>query len=75
MLSTDRKKLLRCFIALVVVAFFITVKCHADSGDDPGGWGDDTSPGGDIPIPGIIYFLLAMAGIGIRKIYHGRKHN
>lgn len=37
---------------------------------------DCADPGGYVPIPGVLYFLAALLGIGIKKIYkNARKSN
>lgn len=37
----------------------------------PGGWEDqDPAP---IPLPGVLYFLIAALGVGAKKIYDARK--
>jgi len=60
------------YIALLFI-LLIAVKLHAQCDDPYGGCPDD--PGGEIPIPGILYFLFALLGIGFKKIYNARKKN
>jgi len=63
----NKKKI---YITLVFI-LFISIRLHAQC-DDP--YGDcPGDPGGEIPIPGILYFLVALLGIGIKKIYNARK--
>jgi hypothetical protein len=64
-----KKKILIALIFLLIIA----IKLHAQS-EDPWG-GDPTDPGGDLPIPGVLYFLVALLGVGFKKIYNARKKN
>jgi len=60
------------FIVLTLIFVFLLVhhsNCLAQTPDD---W-ENQDPGGDVPIPGILYFLVALLGIGIKKIYNARK--
>ena len=69
----DKKKLL--WILLFVV--LISIRLHAQPPDCNPDFEDcsPTDPGGTVPIPGILYFLAALLGIGIKKIYNARKRN
>ena len=49
---------------------FLSVNLFAQ--EDPFG-GDPSDPGGNLPIPGILYFFIALLGIGIKKLYNVRK--
>jgi hypothetical protein len=59
----NRKKIY-IFLFLILV---VSIKLFGQ--EDPWG-GDPSDPGGDLPIPGILYFLVALLGIGIKKIYN-----
>ena len=52
------------FLVFLFIILFFVVKIHAQ--DEPPGWGDDDP--GNLPIPGVLYFLIALMGIGIKKI-------
>lgn len=58
----------RLYIFLIFI-FFISVRLQAQDWTD----GDPGDLGGNVPIPGILYFLFALLGIGIKKLYHARK--
>jgi hypothetical protein len=62
----NKKKL---FLFLVLI-FIISIKMHGQE-DLPPGW-EDEDPG-NLPIPGILYFLVALIGIGSKKLYDLRK--
>lgn len=63
----------RIYILLFLI-LMLTIRIYAqeDPGDPYGGDGPP-DPGGTVPIPGIIYFLIALLGIGIKKIRDGYK--
>lgn len=62
----------RVFVILLLVVV-LTIKLHAqcDPAWDPGCQDEPAT----VPIPGILYFLAALVGIGAKKIYHARKKN
>jgi len=61
------KKKIYIFLVIIVM---VSIKLYGQ--EDPWG-GDPQDPGGDVPIPGILYFLVALIGIGSKKIYDLRK--
>ena len=65
----NKKKLLVILTLVIVLLLIHNTNCFSQ---DPPGW-DNEDPGGDLPIPGILYFLAALIGIGVKKLYHGRK--
>lgn len=60
----------KLYIALFFI-FILSIRLHAQCEDPYGGCPDD--PGGTVPIPGILYFLAALLGVGLKKIYNARK--
>jgi len=58
------------YLSLIVLFIIISFTLHGQdfgTGEDPGDVPDS------IPIPGILYFLAALLGIGLKKIYNARK--
>ncbi len=52
----------------LVIAISITA---SNSLRAQGGW-EDTDPGGEVPIPGVVYFLIAALAIGAKKLYNAK---
>ena len=65
----DRKKLLIILIFIVLVSISLDALAQCDPVFDPGCQDEPA----DVPIPGILYFLVALLGIGLKKIYNARK--
>lgn len=64
----------KIYIVLFLILLF-AMKVHGqDDPGDPYGGDGPPDPGGNIPIPGILYFLIAMLGIGVKKIWDVRKN-
>ncbi len=59
----------------ILILFFvlITLKIYGQP-EDPYGGDGPPDPGGDLPIPGVLYFLVALLGIGIKKIRDNYKN-
>lgn len=56
-------------LILVIIAISIIT---SNSLRAQGDW-EDTDPGGEVPLPGAVYFLLAALGVGAKKLYDARK--
>ena len=63
----NKKKIYIILLFILIISIRLHAQCDDPYGDCP----DD--PGGYVPIPGILYFLVALLGIGIKKIYNARK--
>ena len=63
----------KILLFLLLATIFIIMHSSQCLAQDP--YGNDLDPGGDLPIPGILYFLAALIGIGVKKLYHGREKN
>ena len=61
------------FYIVLIFIVLISIKLQAQCDDPFGGCPDD--PGGYVPIPGVLYFLAALLGLGLKKIYNARKKN
>ena len=66
-----RKKIFSITALILIMGFFAANTCKAQ--DPADGWGD-TDPGGTVPLPGAVYFLMAALGVGAKKIYDSRKN-
>ena len=62
---------------IFIIGWFATNTCDAQS--DPGftegdadTW-DNLDPGGEVPIPGVAYFMIAALAIGAKKVYDMNK--
>lgn len=65
----NKKKTLILLLLITAILVFNATHSFAQTPDD---W-DNPDPGGDLPIPGILYFMAALIGIGVKKLYYGRK--
>ena len=58
------------FIVIFLLLFVIGNICNNIYADDPPGWiNPDPAP---IPLPGIVYFLIAALAVGAKKLYNAR---
>jgi len=63
----NKKRIYLLLFLIIIISF--KLKAQGDCGPD----GCPDEGGGTVPIPGILYFLFALLGIGIKKLYHARK--
>ena len=63
-----KKKILAYILIVFIIGIFTTNTCKAQ--DD---WGD-MDPGGSVPLPGAVYFLIVALGIGAKKLYDANKN-
>lgn len=59
------------FVLFAVMLFGVLTLALAQA-DDPFGDGGPVDPG-RVPLPGVVYFLIAALGVGAKKIYDARK--
>ncbi len=58
------------FIVIFLLLFVFGNICNNIYADDPTDWiNQDPAP---IPLPGIVYFLIAATAVGAKKLYNAR---
>jgi hypothetical protein len=62
-----RKKIFSLFVLILFIGIFSANTCKAQ--DD---WAD-MDPGGEVPISGAVYFIVAALAVGAKKLYDVRK--